>query len=76
MIKEGRNHTLDVVEPDRNDTFMISYTSGTTGDPKGVKLRHLMVITAVCAAQLRNGLEPFSEKDCYISYLPAAHSFE
>jgi long-chain acyl-CoA synthetase len=55
---------------------MISYTSGTTGDPKGVKLRHIMVIAAVAAGQLRNGTEPFSEKDTYISYLPAAHSFE
>lgn len=26
--------------PGPNDVFMLSYTSGTTGDPKGVKLTH------------------------------------
>lgn len=28
------------VEPTRDDCPMFSYTSGTTGDPKGVKLTH------------------------------------
>jgi long-chain acyl-CoA synthetase len=27
-------------EPTKEDTYMMSYTSGTTGDPKGVKLTH------------------------------------
>lgn len=57
---------------------MFSYTSGTTGDPKGVKLTHKMVITTTYACQNRflQGSEPFSSDDCYISYLPMAHSFE
>lgn len=76
IIKAGRNNTLEIVEPKRDDIFMLSYTSGTTGDPKGVKLNHLMIITAVAASQFRNGTSPFDESDCYISYLPAAHSFE
>jgi len=27
-----------IIEPTKDDTYMLSYTSGTTGDPKGVKL--------------------------------------
>lgn len=76
ILKEGSTHTLDVHEPSRDDIFMLSYTSGTTGDPKGVKLSHHMVVCAIAAAQLRNGDIPFDESDSYISYLPAAHSFE
>ena len=55
---------------------MLSYTSGTTGDPKGVKLHHGMFINAISAGNIRAGANPFCETDCYISYLPSAHSFE
>ena len=30
--------------PGPDDTYMLSYTSGTTGDPKGVKLTHKMIL--------------------------------
>ena len=39
-MKEGRSNTLNVEEPSPDTIFMLSYTSGTTGDPKGVKLTH------------------------------------
>lgn len=31
-------------EASPDDIYMLSYTSGTTGDPKGVKLSHKMVM--------------------------------
>ena len=58
---------------------MFSYTSGTTGDPKGVKLTHKMIISAGYATNVRvgaSGGKPLGEEDSYISYLPSAHSFE
>ena len=55
---------------------MLSYTSGTTGDPKGVKLSHKMIMTCAAAMQIRNSKDPLNAADTYISYLPAAHSFE
>ena len=39
----GRTSDIELIEPGEEDTFMLSYTSGTTGDPKGVKLTHRMV---------------------------------
>lgn len=55
---------------------MFSYTSGTTGDPKGVMLTHQMIIGAGHAVNARMGDKPMNEDDTYVSYLPAAHSFE
>jgi long-chain acyl-CoA synthetase len=54
---------------------MFSYTSGTTGDPKGVKLTHKMIIGSAWAA-INHLSIPIHNEDSYISYLPAAHSFE
>jgi long-chain acyl-CoA synthetase len=64
------------VKPD--DVFMLSYTSGTTGDPKGVMMTNKSAIIATYAANLRLGAnsEVLSEKDTHISYLPLAHVFE
>jgi long-chain acyl-CoA synthetase len=55
---------------------MLSYTSGTTGDPIGVKLSHKMVLQ--CAQSTNEKLDNggLNCDDVYISYLPAAHSFE
>jgi long-chain acyl-CoA synthetase len=71
--------TASINEPEADDVYMFSYTSGTTGDPKGVKLTHKMVIGAGYATNTRlgvSGSSPLDEEDSYISYLPAAHSFE
>lgn len=53
-----------------NDLATISYTSGTTGQPKGVELTHANIL-----AQLRGLGEhlPVGRADRILSYLPAAH---
>jgi long-chain acyl-CoA synthetase len=57
---------------------MLSYTSGTTGDPKGVMLCHRTVISGTFAANKRVGVGSTSlgDTDVHISYLPLAHVFE
>lgn len=66
----------DLEPPEENDVFMLSYTSGTTGNPKGVMLTQSMMVQCAASVQLRLGTIPLGETDTYISYLPAAHSFE
>ena len=55
---------------------MFSYTSGTTGDPKGVKLTHKMSLSLGYAINNKMDDKPLCRTDSYVSYLPAAHSFE
>ena len=52
---------------------VISYTSGTTGDPKGVKLCHFNVLAAARSTGTRAIVNP---GDPIISYLPYTHSYE
>jgi len=55
------------------DSPIFSYTSGTTGDSKGVKLTHKSLIYAV--GEILNVFE-LERDDSVISYLPYPHSFE
>lgn len=77
VLAAGEANTSWAVYPaTEDDVYMFSYTSGTTGNPKGVKLSHKMILQ--CAQSTVEKLENqrFTQDDCYISYLPAAHSFE
>lgn len=56
-----------------NDYPIFSYTSGTTGDSKGVKLTHKMLL-ASCYSLV--GFIDLNREDSSISYLPYPHSFE
>jgi long-chain acyl-CoA synthetase len=56
-----------------DDPLTILYTSGTTGDPKGVVLTHRNVLTSVRAGLEAGGIE---EPGVSISYLPFAHIAE
>lgn len=81
VLNAGKDEKLDsdtVKVAKMDDIFMLCYTSGTTGDPKGVKFNHKMFVnnTEAATKQFPNAADKFTEKDCYISYLPAAHSFE
>ena len=50
VVEEGAANTTDrLIEALPTDIYIISYTSGTTGDPKGVKLSHNNLLVNVCA---------------------------
>ena len=75
--EEGKKTHVAHVPPKPDDLATISYTSGTTGKPKGVMLTHLNIVSDCAGAMtVLNTHVPFNENDYYLSYLPLAHMFE
>ncbi|HWV26513.1 MAG TPA: long-chain fatty acid--CoA ligase [Aeromicrobium sp.] len=66
--------TFETVDVDDDDTAVILYTSGTTGQPKGAELRHRnMRDNALSGEALFNA--DADNPDTYLSVLPLFHSF-
>ena len=59
--------------PTPMDTAFIMYTSGSTGNPKGVMMSHQNVMAALWAIQQRVTV---TYQDVYLDYLPLAHILE
>ena len=74
LAEEGEKLEVELEDPKPDDIFTIWYTSGTTGNPKGVLTTHLNITSTLGGAQLI-GVLP-GEDDVHYSYLPLAHIFE
>jgi len=61
--------------PSSDDIATFSYTSGTTGTPKGALLTHGNLISAISGLQMVEDLK-IGMSDRHLSYLPLAHIFE
>eukprot|EP00775_Hariotina_reticulata_P012350 gene12350-12484_t len=79
LAAAGKANPAQPVPPKPDDYCTIMYTSGTTGDPKGVLLKHSAVVATV------NSLVSFLKEvtdasvgvgDSMLSYLPLAHIFD
>nr|XP_023020932.1 long-chain-fatty-acid--CoA ligase 5 isoform X2 [Leptinotarsa decemlineata] len=64
------------VPPKPSDLATICYTSGTTGNPKGVMLTHENIVAANSAVQMQFGDHKLRSSDIMISFLPLAHMLE
>lgn len=67
-----QSHEIAPAKPD--DLATVMYTSGTTGNPKGVMLTHKNIVSMLAGAY-QAGLA-INSTDVHISYLPLAHIFE
>jgi len=65
--------TLNTAEQSKDDIAEIVYTSGTTGDPKGVILTHNNILSNLRSARKA---VPVNEQAHFISILPLFHMFE
>jgi long-chain acyl-CoA synthetase len=64
--------TFETVQTSSEDTSVILYTSGTTGQPKGAELSHLNM---VMNARLADSLFGRTDGDVHLVVLPLFHSF-
>ena len=62
------------VETDADDTAVILYTSGTTGQPKGAELRHRNMVANARAGEILFDADA-DHPDTFLCVLPLFHSF-
>ncbi|WP_155337344.1 long-chain-fatty-acid--CoA ligase [Acrocarpospora corrugata] len=69
---DGMASEFETVQTSPEDTAVILYTSGTTGQPKGAELSHQnMLINAMISDEMY----PRQPQDVYLATLPLFHSF-
>ncbi|CAK8539308.1 unnamed protein product [Lathyrus sativus] len=78
FLQLGESQSFDLPVKKRSDISTIMYTSGTTGDPKGVLISNESIISLLAGVKrlLESVDEKLTEKDVYLSYLPLAHIFD
>lgn len=73
----GRRNRKPVVKPSPESLYTLSFTSGTTGPPKGVMLNHSTALAAVTFALFHIPRFISTSRSRYsLSFLPLAHIFE
>ena len=80
LEKKSRNNNTSgnkkVIPPKKDDTYMLMYTSGSTGAPKAVIHTHESVVAGIRVLCQLFSNQRFSSNAQYICYLPLAHIME
>ena len=74
VIKNSGKGTIK--EPTANDCYIFTFTSGTTGIPKAVKIAHKQFTGQLVALEVCMGRYYFTSNDVHVSFLPLAHVLE
>jgi long-chain acyl-CoA synthetase len=72
MLTHNQPTTFETAMTDPDETAIILYTSGTTGQPKGAELSH---INMLLNARLSESMYPKMDHDVHLITLPLFHSF-
>jgi len=64
---------INTYQPNEDELAILLYTSGTTGDSKGVMLSQKNVLTNAFQA---DGIQEILEHDKFLSVLPLSHTYE
>lgn len=73
-LGKEKPRNLRVLVPD--DVHTLCFTSGTTGNPKGVIITASAVCAAVCVAKFHAAFLDTNGQLSYLSFLPLAHIYE
>jgi len=78
FLAAGKTHQHNFQQdlPSSSDLATINYTSGTTGNPKGVMLSHRNLVTVALGIVSWTVPVQTCSNDIWFSYLPMAHIFE
>ncbi|KAI5655337.1 hypothetical protein M9H77_32524 [Catharanthus roseus] len=78
FLSLGKDKHFDLPVKQKSDICTIMYTSGTTGDPKGVLISNNSIVTLIAGVKrlLESVNEAVTVDDVYLSYLPLAHIFD
>lgn len=74
ILEKGKGQSMQFTHCKPETLATLSYTSGTTGTPKGTMLTHGQLAAEILT--LESAGIGFTSKDKYLSYLPLAHVFE
>lgn len=74
-LGKSTKKSIDPHPPKADDISCIMYTSGSTGDPKGVVLTHANVVAGVAGVG-KTVINDVGIHDRVIAFLPLAHIFE
>ncbi|CAI5756217.1 unnamed protein product [Candida verbasci] len=76
IIKSGEKSQVALSYPKPEDPCCIMYTSGSTGDPKGVVITNKNLLSACAGISTNAGRDLVGPNDSVIAFLPLAHIFE
>jgi len=72
----GKSKPAKVNEPKPSSVAVIMYTSGSTGDPKGVMVTQANLLAMISGVKVQMGANLTEGGETYLGYLPLAHILE